>query len=256
MKKKIDAVLRLLSGQPLARFSVLRSIARVLYPSYRFKWPQMDWWDNAEFTAYLERFEEEDGMNSDRRWMLGQLQRLTTSLVGDTAECGVYRGAASHLICRQNTLSPTPKTHFMFDSFEGLSKPSARDGSHWKAGDLHAGITEVNGILLEYPEAAVIMKGWIPTRFSDVSDRTFSFVHIDVDLYQPTRDTIEFFYPRMLPGGIIVCDDYGFTTCPGATDAIDEFLKDKPEKMISLCSGGGFMIRGCKTSVGSFSSQG
>lgn len=71
----------------------------------------------------------------------------------------------------------------------------------------------------------------------------FSFVHIDVDLYQPTYDSIAFFYPRMNSGGILVCDDYGFTSCPCATKAVDEFLFDKPEKMISMSGGGGLMIK-------------
>ena len=56
-----------------------------------------------------------------------------------------------------------------------------------------------------------------------------------------------FFYPRLVPGGIVVCDDYGFPTCPGATSAVDEFLADKPEKMLSLASGGGFAIKGIAT---------
>ena len=40
-------------------------------------------------------------------------------------------------------------------------------------------------------------KGWIPERFDEVKDRTFSFVHIDVELYQPTYDSLEFFFPRL-----------------------------------------------------------
>jgi hypothetical protein len=90
------------------------------------------------------------------------------------------------------------------------------------------------------------MEGWIPERFPEVADRRFAFVHIDVDLEQPTRDSIEFFYPRMNKGGIILCDDYGFTTCPGATSTIDAYLLDKPEKMLSMCCGGGFLIAGCR----------
>ena len=77
-----------------------------------------------------------------------------------------------------------------------------------------------------------------------MADRAFSFVHVDVDLYEPTRDSFAFFYERLSPGGILLCDDYGCTTCPGATKAADEFLADRPEKMISLDSGGGFFIRG------------
>jgi hypothetical protein len=51
------------------------------------------------------------------------------------------------------------------------------------------------------------------------------------------------------PGGIIVCDDYWFTTCPGATKAVDEFLADKPEKMLPLAQGGGFLIKGQATAL-------
>jgi hypothetical protein len=51
----------------------------------------------------------------------------------------------------------------------------------------------------------------------------------------------------MNDGGVLVCDDYGFTTCPGATRAIDDYLSDKDERMIALPAGGGFLIKGCKT---------
>ena len=47
----------------------------------------------------------------------------------------------------------------------------------------------------------------------------YRFVHLDVDLYQPTRDSFDYFYPRLIKGGIIVCDDYNW---PGARKAIEE----------------------------------
>jgi hypothetical protein len=93
-----------------------------------------------------------------------------------------------------------------------------------------------------------VYRGWIPQRFGEVAARRFSFVHIDVDLYEPTRDSIEFFYPRLAPGAVLVCDDYGIVTCPGATKAIEDFLRDKPEKMLALTDGGGFFIKGVATS--------
>ena len=80
-------------------------------------------------------------------------------------------------------------------------------------------------------------------------------MHIDVDLYGPTHDSIEFFYPRLNKGGIIVCDDYMHNTCPGATKAIDEFLDDKSEKMIALSGGGGFMLKGSEVPAASFDIQ-
>jgi hypothetical protein len=101
---------------------------------------------------------------------------------------------------------------------------------------------------LSHVESIEVYKGLIPFRFSEVEDRFFSFVHIDVDLYQPTLDSIEFFYPRMSDGAVLVCDDYGFTSCPGATKAIEQYLEDKPEKMVSLSTGGGFFIKGKRVS--------
>jgi O-methyltransferase len=88
-----------------------------------------------------------------------------------------------------------------------------------------------------------IYKGWIPDRFHEVADRRFCFVHIDVDLYQPSLDSIAFFYPRMEPGAIIVLDDYGFESCPGVTAAIDKFMEGKPEPVVNVSAGGALIIK-------------
>jgi hypothetical protein len=238
------------TGYPLIRFEIVRRLAGLILPQYRFKWPQMAWWGDAFFNQYLNRFNEIKGMNTDRRWMLYQLMRLVHDVPGDTAECGVYNGAGSYLICRVNQGNPSqPRMHFMFDAFSGLPGPCLRDGGHWTAGDMRCDIETVKrnmGDMNNY----TIYQGWIPNRFEQVRGRSFAFVHIDVDLYHPTRDSIEFFYPHMADRAIIVCDDYGMTSCPGATQAVDEYLQDKPEKMITLDSGGGFFIKGCRTASG------
>ena len=103
--------------------------------------------------------------------------------------------------------------------------------------------------LAEFGDAVKFYPGWIPERFHDVAECRFRFVHIDVDLYEPTRDSLAFFYPRVEDCGIIVCDDYWFTTCPGATRAVDEFLANKPEKMLPLAQGGGFLVKGQATAL-------
>ena len=208
----------------LVRFNALRWIGRILVPKYRFKWPQMAWWDEPGFNEYLVRFNEIDGMNTDRRWMLYQLMRLVRNVSGDTAECGVFNGAGSYIICKVTQEDGLHhRTHHIFDSFEGLSKPSEFDGKHWREGELSCPLKTVTENLSEFNNIS-IHKGWIPQRFSEVEhNNNFCFVHIDVDLYQPTLDSIEFFYSRMNKGGLILCDDYGFTSCPGATKAINEF---------------------------------
>jgi len=185
----------------LIRFKVLTRIGKILVPKYRFKWPQMEWWDDPVFNEYLVRFNEIDGMNTDRRWMQYQLMRLIRNVPGDTAECGVYKGAGSYIICKVNQKNELfQRIHYIFDSFEGLSKPVESDGEHWVKGDLASPLETVSINLSEFNNIS-IHKGWIPQRFSDIEHCNFCFVHIDVDLYRPTLESIEFFYPRLNAGG-------------------------------------------------------
>jgi hypothetical protein len=177
--------------------------------------------------------------------MLWQLIRLTSEVRGSTAECGVFEGSSSWVIC--SAIEGSGRTHHLFDSFEGLSPPQSVDGVHWHSGDLAAGEQVVADNLRPFETMIAFHKGWIPERFHEVEDEEFAFVHIDVDLHQPTFDSIAFFYPRLSPGAVLLCDDYGCTTCPGATLAIDSYLADKPEKMIALDAGGGFFLKGVPT---------
>ena len=230
------------------RFRLLVKLGSLLYPQYSFKWPQLNWLEDRCFNSYLEKYGETRGYNKGRRWMLQQLMRLIDMVPGDTAECGVFEGAGSYLMCRANAASlKFNRWHHVFDSFEGLSQPVAVDGAYWQQGDMTRGEDIVRENLAEF-SALQIHKGWISKRFADVANKLFAFVHIDVDLYQPTLESIRFFYERMNPGGIILCDDYGFLTCPGATQAVSEYLSDKPEAMVALPDGGGFLIKGIPTS--------
>lgn len=238
-----------LSSHEGRKLEALKAFGRWLFGDYRLTWPQLAWWQDEAFTAFLHRFDELDGFNTHRKWTLAQLVRLTVDVPGDTAECGVYQGASSWLICAANRGNRWhERMHHLFDSFEGLSEPGAFDGSHWRKGNLRAGEEVAAKNLAEF-ERVAFHKGWIPERFPDVSEKTFSFVHLDIDLYQPTRDSVAFFYDRLSPGGVLVCDDYGFATCTGATKAIDDFLRDKPEKMIALAAGAGFFIKGTPIAI-------
>jgi len=221
-----------------SRAKFIASLQRWLLPEWRLSDPAIAWHSNPFFHAYLDQFGELRRFNAPRRWNLYQLALQAIEIPGDTAECGSFEGASSWLIC--HIFRETGKTHYIFDSFEGLSEPGEKDGGHWSQGMLAHSEEDVRKRLAEFPDLETLA-GWIPDRFAEVANREFAFV--DVDLEVPTRDSFEFFYPRLSPGGILVCDDYGFTTCPGATETIDDYLADKPEKMVGLSAGGGFMMK-------------
>jgi O-methyltransferase len=244
----IRFIRNLFSTDPKRRYYAVKLLGDFVFGDYRATWSELDWLNDKDFDAYLDLFDERKGFNTHRKIALWELLRLTRFVEGDTAECGVYKGASSFLICAANAENPqSPREHHLFDSFEGLSSPSEKDGSHWEAGALAAGVELVAKNLARYSDQLVFHKGWIPTQFDRVASKHFSFVHVDVDLAEPTLHCLDFFYDRLSPGAIFLCDDYAFTTCPGATEVIDSFLESKAEKMIKLPGGGGFFVKGIRT---------
>ena len=86
-------------------------------------------------------------------------------------------------------------------------------------------------------------RGWIPYTFDHIdSGEQFSFVHIDVDLYEPIKEALSFFYPRMRKGSIIVVDDYGSALFPGAKKAVQEFLSQNSHEYFIENNVGGCLI--------------
>jgi hypothetical protein len=190
------------------------------------------------------------GQRPDRKFVAWSMALSTLNIEGDTAECGVFDGATSYLICSAGKRTGVRKTHHAFDSWEGLSAPSDEDRTEnkfniffWEKGDLSVTQEQTMQNLSDF-DNVIYYKGWIPERFHEIKDKRFSFVHIDVDIYEPTRDSLEFFYPRMSPGGVILCDDYGYHTCPGAHKAFDDFMRKKFDGSVThLPTGQGFIIK-------------
>ncbi|KPJ56640.1 hypothetical protein AMJ49_04400 [Parcubacteria bacterium DG_74_2] len=144
---------------------------------------------------------------------------------GDIAEVGVYKGGSAKLICEVKE----DRVLYLFDTFEGLPETSKDDPpSHYK-GRYNALLENVQQYLVKYKNV-YFYKGVFPATADTVKNKTFSLVHLDVDLYKSTLDCLNFFYPRMSKGGIILLHDY--PNLFGVKKAVDEFFKDKPEPII------------------------
>jgi O-methyltransferase len=140
---------------------------------------------------------------------------------GAFAEFGVMCGGSLDMLAG---LHPTRKIYGI-DGFEGLPAPGKED-LHIKG---EFALTEQDWRSLKYRfdnthTKAKILKGYSPEVFKLIpEDETFSFVHIDTDLYSSIKDALDYFYPRLIENGILLFDDYGFNTTPGAKKAIDEW---------------------------------
>lgn len=172
---------------------------------------------------------------------------------GDVAECGVWQGHSAHMVASILKKRGFTNKFFIFDSFQGLSEITPLDVN--ELFPLSEKQIEEQRSLLACSEDVVrsnlsefdfmeYYAGWIPSRFDEVEDRKFILVHLDVDLYQPFRDSLMFFYPRLVEGGVIVFDDYGLTQFPGAKTAVDEAVEEfHPTLFYKIPTGGAFLIK-------------
>lgn len=173
-----------------------------------------------------------------RCYILFQFLSSVCDLKGDVAEVGVFRGKTAKIIA----LTANKKHVHLFDTFEGMPQHDPEKDPRWVKGTFKADINEVRNFLSGFGNIS-IYKGIFPATSEPIKDKNFAFVHIDVDIYQSCKDCSEFFYPRMVPGGIILYDDPGFADCKGAKIAVDEFYDGKPEVLIYLLTGQALIIK-------------
>ena len=155
-----------------------------------------------------------------------------SDLDGDFLECGVLRGFSSYLLrsLEDKLFKDTIRNYFLVDSFEGLSeilkedKPINPNLPIHKKGDLNINIEEVELIFKNF-ENMHLIKGWIPNVFNSLDENNkYKFVHLDVDLFQPTIDSLEYIYDKVVKGGIIITDDYYSPLFPGNQKAWEKFF--------------------------------
>lgn len=174
-----------------------------------------------------------------------QLLRRVIYLEGDVAECGVFRGRTLLRMAMFVDAVTDRKTVHGFDSFHGF--PPTAVG----AGDLGPGRTfEKVRKRFQHPGPArdrieraawhlnlnvQLHAGYFEETLPRLLEqsRRFCFVHLDCDLYESYRTCLNHLYDALVPGGIMLFDEYACPVWPGATEAVDEFLQHCPERPLA-----------------------
>ena len=153
----------------------------------------------------------------------------TKKIKGNIVEIGVYRGGSAKIICE----AKEDKSLHLFDTFEGIPELSKWDTGDYHKGELQASLKDVKSYLNKYRNV-YFYKGLFPSTAKPIRNKKFSFVNIDVDIYESTLNCLKFFYTRMNPGGVIISHDYINENAAGVRKAFDNFFKDKPEPIIEI----------------------
>lgn len=163
---------------------------------------------------------------------LAMLVKNTSKIRGDIAEVGVYKGGSASVICKYKN----DRTVHLIDTFKGLPKTQPEDKNlisniSYNEGQYKASLVMVKKLLSQYNDV-YIYKGKFPENSQNLEGKKFSFVHLDLDIYESTIGCLRFFYPRMNKGGVIITHDY--QNAFGVRKAFDEFFMNKPEIIIEL----------------------
>jgi O-methyltransferase len=121
----------------------------------------------------------------------------------------------------------------LFDTFAGIPEVNP-DHDYYEKGLYSDTSLEAVKAVVGEGDHVFYHVGLIPHSFEKMEAERVAVAHIDVVTYQSVFDCCVFIYPRLSGGGLIVFDDYGFATCPGARAAVDEFFADKPERPLVL----------------------
>ncbi len=146
---------------------------------------------------------------------------------GAMAEVGVFRGGSAKLICK----AKGDKLLRLFDTYEGLPESSKEDRGIHKKNQYACSLENVQAYVAGF-ENVSFHKGIFPDSANGVEEDQYCFCHFDVDLYEGTKACLEYFYPRMIPGGIMISHDYSLLA--GVEQAFQEFFHDKPEEIIDM----------------------
>lgn len=212
---------------------------------------QADIRENALFSRYADavRADNRTTLYYDRLYFLYQALENRRRQAGPDqlihiVEAGVFKGGGSYFIASlaQEWFGIDRVRMFCVDTFEGHDerditggKAAGGDGTHHVgSGFCDTSYESVRDYLSAFPFVQVLKSRVQDCAVGAMADLGFDFVHLDMDIYQPTRFALEFFGTRMKHGALIVVDDYGFTSCPGAKRAVDEYLEANRDRFVKL----------------------
>lgn len=159
-------------------------------------------------------------------------------------ELGVYRGRSLSILLEQAAQLSRDIEWTGIDTFRGLpelgdaDRKMAPENANYLIRPMFDDTTlrEVEAFLspISKSDRLTLIEGQLDEVLKDLPGQRYSFVNMSIKLYHPTLLGLKYFYKRMLPGGVIVFDDYFNRRFPMAAAAVDEFLEGKPENISLL----------------------
>ncbi|MGE4481370.1 TylF/MycF/NovP-related O-methyltransferase [Acidocella sp.] len=197
-------------------------------------------WDSARLFPEFTEVKNLTVCSRYSAWAVAQLLRLTHDVDGDIIELGVYKGGMGLLMDHIRSSFSKPKPLRLFDTFAGMPQTDPVLDRHREGDFSDTSLTAVKN-LFAASSGVHFHEGLVEDTLPISDLGKVSFIHVDLDIYSAIKFSVEYLWPKLQPGGVIIFDDYGFPTCPGARKAVDEFFTDLPVKPFLLPFGSCFV---------------
>ena len=189
--------------------------------------------------------------NADFRWrqrIVLWAAEYASQLDGDFVECGVNRGYLSRMIFEYIPFTTLGKSFYLLDTYEGFVAEQLSE-QEWKNQGSHlpsaysSSYDDVCKTFSPFGDCVKIIKGKVPDTLPQVTADKVAYLSIDMNCAAPEIAAAEYFWTKLVPGGVIVLDDYGFKIFVESKKAFNEFAKRKNTTILPLPTGQGIIIK-------------
>ena len=203
------------------------------------------WLADEKFRKIWPSLRQNTRVDEYKAYSLWQMIEQVKHIKGDFLEVGVWRGGSGCLLaykCRQEKIDAKV---YLCDTYEGVVKSGDKD-YYWEDGEVaDTSVEIVEKLLKKFSLGNLqILKGVFPEDTGHhLVNKKFRMCHIDVDVYQSAKDTINWVWGKLEVGGVIIFDDYGHAQCDGITELVQEESKKADRFVIHNLAGHAIMIK-------------
>jgi len=227
---------------PFVRHQAMRSGAHELaFPIATYA----PWRSDREFQSVYRTVRRNTLVDVWRCYELWSLLGELRDVPGAILEVGVWRGGTGALMAARAAGLGLEDTVYLCDTWTGVAKSGEvdiyyRDGKH---DDASQEIVEQLVTRMRLPNVE-LLRGVFPEETGErIPERTFRLCHCDVDVYESAKGVLEWVWPRLAKGGVVVFDDYGFPACPGVTQLVDEQRLRDDRLVLHNLNGHGLIVK-------------
>ena len=165
---------------------------------------------------------------------------------GDFVECGVLKGFSSAVLCQFLEFDKIPREFFLYDTFQGMPEETSTEQElrSWNYSNEEEDklYVDVCSVFSPYPNVNVI-KGVVPYSFDEQVPDKIAYLHLDMNSEQAEIMALDHLFNRVVPGGLIVLDDYGWQCNVRQTMAESNFMKKHEHAILELPTGQGLILK-------------